>query len=316
MRPPEIRPFADEHLDAAATLLASRHRAHRAGTPLLDARFEEANAARTAIEDEWHQEGASGAVALRGGRVVGYLFGASQPGAGWGANVLVSSAGVAAEEPETIRDLYGVAAGRWVDEGHPRHYALVPPSPAAWVDAWWRLSFGCQQVHGIAAVREEPWPDGVREAVPGDAEAIMPLAYGVEEVHLRSPVFTSRPAADDSEIRAELADDIVATDIAVLVAERDGQIAGMVMVVPVELSSSHTGLARPAGQCLLGYAATRSERRGTGIGRDLTAASFAWAHRAGYTTMVTDWRVTNLLASRFWPSRFEPAFLRLYRSIP
>jgi hypothetical protein len=33
--------------------------------------------------------------------------------------------------------------------------------------------------------------------------------------------------------------------------------------------------------------------------------------------MVTDWRVTNLLASRFWQRRgFEPVFLRLYRSIP
>jgi len=42
----------------------------------------------------------------------------------------------------------------------------------------------------------------------------------------------------------------------------------------------------------------------------------AWAHAAGYATMVTDWRATNLLASRFWPARFEPAFLRLYRSVP
>jgi hypothetical protein len=33
--------------------------------------------------------------------------------------------------------------------------------------------------------------------------------------------------------------------------------------------------------------------------------------------MVTDWRVTNLLASRFWPRRgFRASVLRLYRSIP
>jgi len=33
--------------------------------------------------------------------------------------------------------------------------------------------------------------------------------------------------------------------------------------------------------------------------------------------MTTDWRVTNLWASRFWPKRgFRTAFLRLYRSIP
>jgi hypothetical protein len=33
--------------------------------------------------------------------------------------------------------------------------------------------------------------------------------------------------------------------------------------------------------------------------------------------MVTDWRETNLLSSRFWPGRgFRRSFLRLYRSIP
>ena len=37
----------------------------------------------------------------------------------------------------------------------------------------------------------------------------------------------------------------------------------------------------------------------------------------GYTAMTTDWRVTNLLASRFWPKRgFRTTFLRLNRSIP
>jgi ribosomal protein S18 acetylase RimI-like enzyme len=49
----------------------------------------------------------------------------------------------------------------------------------------------------------------------------------------------------------------------------------------------------------------------------LTDATFAAAAARGYTAMVTDWRVTNLLASRFWPKRgFRTAFLRLYRSIP
>jgi hypothetical protein len=40
-------------------------------------------------------------------------------------------------------------------------------------------------------------------------------------------------------------------------------------------------------------------------------------HEQGIPTMVTDWRLSNLLASRFWPKRgFRPTFLRVYRSIP
>ena len=56
---------------------------------------------------------------------------------------------------------------------------------------------------------------------------------------------------------------------------------------------------------------------GLGIGSALTEASLAAAAEEGYAAMVTDWRVTNLLASRFWPKRgFRTSFLRLHRSIP
>ena len=41
-----------------------------------------------------------------------------------------------------------------------------------------------------------------------------------------------------------------------------------------------------------------------------------WAHEHGYPTMTTDWRMTNMLASRFWPKRgFRPTFVRLHRNL-
>jgi GNAT superfamily N-acetyltransferase len=102
-----------------------------------------------------------------------------------------------------------------------------------------------------------------------------------------------------------------------MVAELDGRIVGNFVVVPVEMSGAHTGLARPPGLAHLGYAAVLPEARGSGAGLALTAATFAWAREQGYGAMVTDWRVTNLLSSRFWPKRgFRTTFLRLYRSIP
>jgi ribosomal protein S18 acetylase RimI-like enzyme len=83
------------------------------------------------------------------------------------------------------------------------------------------------------------------------------------------------------------------------------------------MSGAHRGLARPAGLAHLGYAVVLPQARGSGAGLALTGASFVWASRHGYEAMVTDWRVTNLLSSRFWPKRgFRTTFLRLYRSIP
>ena len=79
----------------------------------------------------------------------------------------------------------------------------------------------------------------------------------------------------------------------------------------------HVGLGRPDGAAFLGFAVTHPDVRGSGAGLALTEASFRWARERGYEVMVTDWRATNLLSSRFWPSRgFRSTFLRLYRSIP
>jgi ribosomal protein S18 acetylase RimI-like enzyme len=262
--------------------------------------------------------GTAGAVAVRGGTVVGYFLGALADDAVWGANVWVEVAGHAVAEAELVRDLYAAVAERWVESGRTRHWAVVPASDGALVDAWFRLSFGQQQAYGDAEVGPTPWPDGVRQAEPRDAEAIFELAPLLSEHQLSSPVFSGRPldwTAD--ELRAEIEQDIASETIANLVVETDGRIVANFEVVPVEDSRMHTGLARPEKACYLGFAITDPAHRGSGAGLALTQACFAWAHEAGYEAMVTDWRVTNLLASRFWPARgFGTSFLRLYRSIP
>ena len=99
--------------------------------------------------------------------------------------------------------------------------------------------------------------------------------------------------------------------------ERDGRV-----VASFELVARGEGLdapraADPMAPRYLGWAASLPEVRGSGAGLALTEAAFAWAHEQGYASMVTDWRETNLLSSRFWPARgFRRSFLRLYRSIP
>jgi len=53
--------------------------------------------------------------------------------------------GQAATDAEVIRDLYAVAAARWVDEGRTAHYVVVPAHDAQLVRAWFRLGFGQQR---------------------------------------------------------------------------------------------------------------------------------------------------------------------------
>lgn len=315
----ELRPFSDEFVRAAGELLAARHRAHRAAEPLLPDRYEDAGAAQVEVEALLALEGASGAVALRDGDVVGYLLGVRKSDEIWGPNAWVELAGHAVREPEDLRDLYAAAARGWVeDDERLRHYVLVPAADRTLVDAWARVGFGQQHAYGIQSVPEGSWPEGVRPATEADIEALLDLDPLISDHHAQAPVFSRGPvSASREEPRAELLEDLAKPEIGDLVAERDGRIVGAFQLVPVELSSVHSGLARPDGAALLGWAATHPDVRGSGTGVALTEGAFAWARERGHDVMVTDWRVTNLLSSRFWPARgFRETFLRLYRHIP
>src|SRR6185437_14186601 len=59
---PEIVPFEDEHLPAAAALLAARHARHREAEPLLP----ELRDPLAAVEADWREEGASGVFSPQG----------------------------------------------------------------------------------------------------------------------------------------------------------------------------------------------------------------------------------------------------------
>lgn len=309
----EIHPFADEHLDEAARLLRGRHRRHREAEPLLS----EPGDYRAEVVSLWESDEASGVVGIRGGKIVGYVLGIRKSEAIWGPNTWVDPAGHAADEAEDVRDLYAAAATRWVDEGRPRHYVVAPASDAKLLDAWNRLSFGQQQALGIREVPETPMPEGVRPATETDIDALVELGPILPDHQSLSPVFSGGPRETEEELRQEVLEDLGNPEIGTLVAEADGRVVGAFVLAPTSLSSMHVSVARVDGAVLLAWAATRPDVRGSGAGLALTEASFTWAREHGYETMVTDWRVTNLLSSRFWPRRgFRESFLRLYRSIP
>jgi ribosomal protein S18 acetylase RimI-like enzyme len=315
----EIRAFAEDDLDAAGSLLATRHREHRAAEPLLSERFEDPGVAREQVASLWAEEHASGAVASREGQVAGFLLGTRKNDRTRGANVWVEAAGYAVDEPELIRDLYAFSSQRWVDEGRTRHYALVPRLDEH-LAAWFRLSFGAQQAHGIQAVDLRQWPTGTRRAEAWDLEALVELAPLVSDHQARAPVFSGITKDDrlaHDELRTLIAAEIANDELGELVYESGGRVVASFELAPVEKASMHRGLAGPDDSACITGAASLPDVRGSGAGLALTDAAHAWAREQGYATLVTDWRETNLLASRFWPARgFRRSFLRLYRSIP
>jgi ribosomal protein S18 acetylase RimI-like enzyme len=302
-----IRPFTDADLDAAAVLLAERHRRHVDAEPLLPTEVD----FRAEVEALWRSDGASGAAAEGA-----YVIGSPEAETSWGPNVWIGAAGHAAAQPELVRDLYGAAAVGWLEDGLKAHYALVPATDTALVDAWFRLGFGAQQAHGITEVPEVAWPPGVREATEDDLDELLALLPLLNRHQRQSPVFSARRPPSEGDYREAILEDVERDDVGDLVFELEGRVVGNLIVCPVELEDKHERLTRPSGAAYLAVAITHPGARGSGAGVALTDACFAWALARGYRTMVTDWRVTNLLASRFWPKRgFRTTFLRLHRLI-
>jgi len=315
----EVRAFSDDYLEEAARLLAARHARHRQREPLLSARYEEPEACLVELEKLRRSEAASGWVAVRGGALVAYLVGTFHAGVD-DPHVWIDYAGHAADDAEEIRDLYAAAAAEWADEGRLQHYVQVPAHDAALLDSWFRLGFGQQQADGAREVPARTVvrpPEGVeiRHPTNDDVEALLEVDLALPRQHRASPVFSTRPLPSHDELRAEWQRTFAAGEETLFVGVLDKRPVACWSIV--ERAEKLHGLVSPDDACFLHVAATVPEARGVGIGVALTDAAFAWAAAAGFAAMGTDWRVANLLASRFWPRRgFRPTFYRLYRHIP
>jgi GNAT superfamily N-acetyltransferase len=295
----EVHPLSDLR-GQAARLLAERFAAQRRAEPLLP----EIDDFHDHLPDE------DGLVATRGGEAVAYLAGAVEDDMAW-----VRLGGVAASEPEAVRDLFAVMAERW---NVMRFQVFVPSSDEGLLDVFFRLAFGCQAAF---AVRETEPAAGVefdgtiRPSTPDDLEPVARFDEILWQHQARTPSFSGRTVPGLDHFREEWSTlwDEVDEFPAHFVAEREGRVVGHALLY----LRPEGDLRVPARNIDLAHVATLDDVRGSGVGLALTAHVLAWAHEQGYRSMTTDWRAVNLLSSRFWPRRgFRPQYLRLYRSVP
>jgi GNAT superfamily N-acetyltransferase len=312
----EIEPLEDDHLDAAAALLANRHARHREAEPLLP----DVSDFRAQVERDLDHELASGVVALSGDELVAYVVGRVEDDQLLGdRRAIVDFAGSAAAtgQGEAIRDLYSALAARWVAAGATRHLALIPAGDEALIDPWLRLAFGVQYVWAVretAAMKPVRAGVKIRPGRPDDLELVAKLDRSLYEHQAGPPSFSGLAIPSDEEFRAEWSDLWDDADLYThFVAEKAGMPVGHLV-----LYRRPTGDVRvPEKNIDLSHAATLPAARRSGVSLALTGHALTWAHEHGFRSMTTDWRSVNLLSSRHWPRRgFRPTFYRLYRALP
>mgnify|MGYP001293452895 CR=1 FL=1 len=329
---PEIRHFSDEHLPAAAELLARRHARDRLAEPLLPETYATQAGALSAVEAVWRMEGAAGVAAFVGERLVGYLIGAPRINTVIGHITWIPLAGHALAsdadaDPDLTRDLYAALSPQWVAQGIFAHYALVPIHDRAALDAWYALSFGQEQCHALLAlppVADVPAekaitqaPDiTIRRAMPDDLDALVAVADTIPRHQTRSPVYAPYPP-ETAPTHADYDELLADPQMVLWLALRDDHIVGYQLYQPFTAQENPLLAPLIPDRCVeLAIGATVEHARGHGVGRLLTRHGLAWATTAGYEVCLADWRTTNLLSSRFWPRiGFRPAVVRLVRRL-
>jgi GNAT superfamily N-acetyltransferase len=306
----EFQPATEADPARLAPLLDARHRAHRAAEPLLASVDAEA-----AVRAVLAAESASGVVAVCGDDVVGFLVAELRQNEQWGHHAWVDYAGHAAADPELVRDMYAAAAPAWTGAGPRLHLPLVP-ALADLLDPWCRLGFGQMQQHAIrdSGGREPVLPDGVtiRAAGKGDLERVADELGAVVWNHqMLPPTFSGASALDPAELRRDWLQAFDDPSDALFLAERAEQLLGHVL-----LYLAPPTLGVPQDAVNLSLMAVVPAARGQGVGVALSDHACRWAAESGYGSITIDWRVANLLSSRFWPARgFRPIFLRLHRMV-
>jgi ribosomal protein S18 acetylase RimI-like enzyme len=320
----EWAPFQDDFIADAAALLAARHRRDRLDLPELPPRFEDPLAARKAVEAVWRRPGSSGVGAIKDGRLLGYLIGDVNIDTLRGRTAWIHLAGHALDQrmdTDLYRDLYAAAAPGWLAHGCFDHYTMVPAADNAALAAWFALSFGQEQAHALstlnpAADDSDIAPRGItlRRANSDDRASLRDMSSLIARYQAQAPTWGVALPEDMSALREGYAGLVDDPTVIVWLALRGSQPLGFQAYFATQATDDD--MLTPESCIELKVAGTRPEDRGHGIGRALTRRGLADARAHGYAFCLTDWRVTNLLSSRFWPRQgFRPVAYRLTRKV-
>jgi GNAT superfamily N-acetyltransferase len=319
----EIVEFTPDHLDAAAELLAARQRAHRRSEPRLPGRFDVATACRPLVAEALAMADASGIIALRRGRVAGYLIGRPSLGmpflrerAG-----LVDYAGcaVAADGArDTLRALYAAFAPRWQRWGCKAHYVTVPADDWAALSAWQSLGFGQEHARGLRDVRPveaAPLPPdvGVHRADEEDVALVVDMRRRLSLYHTGSPIFAPY-LWNDADLRGLTAEQLRDPAQLALLAVRDGRTLGVMLFAE---PPPRAAMVSPERCIHLNEAYIVPEARAAGVGSLLLDGALAWLRNDGYEFCTVGWETANVLGARFWQrgNGFRPLYYRLVRQL-
>ncbi|WP_346962296.1 GNAT family N-acetyltransferase [Clostridium sp.] len=251
--------------------------------------------------------------------LVGYLIGEIKIDSRRGRYAWVPYEGIAirmGQSSELIRNLYAKVSVIWLEQGCFNQYTLVPFGSQEYYEAFLRLSFSIQQVHAIMNMEEyKPFENiadiDIRLANKTDSEAMGRMSKIIQYYQSSAPTFELALPEVVAQIKAGYRGTVEEDDATVLIATKDMKELGFQVYGTI-----NSDLMSPDDVVELSIAGTYPSEMGSGIGKKLMNEGYKIMKEKGYNNIITDWRITNLASSTFWPKcGFKPIAYRMFRCI-
>lgn len=315
-------PFSERHITEAAHLLVNQNKHMLRRFPLLPERITGLDAASDFLTSLLQKPDSHGTVIEENGKLTAYMLGSYNENPFFGKHCWVPFGGIAIPRRNLMlffRHLYSATGSQWVRDGVLNHYLVCPDIPA-WQQAAFSLSFGREQAYAVASLQEmlvePPLPAGIqiRSVLPEDADQLFAKGHWIAAHLNNEPVWEPVPQQHLDAILpeyAKLANDDTSTT---MVAVDGDKIVGYVVLYTVDVGPEHLLGVPSAGE--FAAAAIDPAYRTRGVGRALFSRLINEARQQNYKILITDWRTTNLVAARYWPTfGFKTFAYRLLRRV-
>jgi len=318
----EIVPLCDKQLEDAAALVSASYRALRERVPSLPSRYEDVSSILPLLRDLTGQ--APGVVAMRDGRLAGFLLGMVLPEFRGKRSVYSpewANAVDGEDGGETYREMYARLSAHWVADGCFTHVITLLAHDHDAIDAWYWLGFGLTTVDAIrdlTPVQETGTDIVIRRAGLEDIEQAMALSQALEQHLVAAPIFVieehAPPLSPPTLGGMKGGEQWLANSAhALWLAYRGGEVVACMGLEPSNPKACY--IIRDEKTISITSAFTRESERNNGIATALLNHSLNWARSAGYQRCAVDFEPQNIPAARFWLRHFQPICYSLIRHV-
>ncbi|MET0786224.1 MAG: GNAT family N-acetyltransferase [Paenisporosarcina sp.] len=312
----------EEFLPQMAELLSLRHIAERAKYPFLPERFENPEETENLLRTEIGKPYVNGLVALRNGKVIGYLLYEFKEDAQKGRHILISYPSIAidvTEHPRLVRLMYAEAGAEWIKHGYFQHIVYAPLGNERQLNEWLEQGFRFDQkyavlnMHPYEVKNKERVNIQVRKSDKTDEELLKKMSRWNSIHQAAAPSWNPITKETLEDVKSGYASLAADAEAIVFLGEEKGMPAGFHVYFDAESKNS---MFTPENCVELKAASTNPGLRGRGIGKALTDFSVSKLMEMGYHYCLADWHTPNHLSSYFWPKMgYQPFMVRIIRTV-